>query len=226
MARQKHRTLFIGDIHGCHRELCNLLDKVDFTPATDRLIFLGDILNRGPNSIGVLELVHSIPCEVILGNHELGLLQYARARRKKRNPDFERVLEQMGKQRPYYLSWLANLPTFIESPSFLAVHAGLIPGLSLRQHPPGVITRLRTWGGDFNDLDNPINPPWFHQYRGKKLVVYGHWATMGLTIRKHTIGLDSGCVWGGALSALELPGRKITQVKAHTTYVRPDLSTQ
>ena len=208
----KKRTLFVGDVHGCYRELTELLEKTDFDPTDDRLIFLGDTINRGPHSGKVLELLHSIPCEVLMGNHELGLLKYVRGKGPP-NHDFEEVLHQMKDLRPFYLSWMESLPTFIETPSFLAVHAGIIPGLGPQKHPPEIITRLRTWGGDANDLDNPANPPWFELYTGKKLVVYGHWAAKGLTVREHTIGLDSGLVWGGALSALELPERKITQVK-------------
>ena len=222
MSSDKKRTLLVGDVHGCFRELTELLEKVDFDPSGDRLIFLGDIINRGPHSGKVLELVHSIPCEVVLGNHELGLTKYVQDKSPP-NPDFEEVLQQMEDKRDDYLAWMENLPTFIETPAFLAVHAGLIPNLSPQKHPPEIITRLRTWGGDFHDLDNPAHPPWYELYTGKKLVVYGHWALKGLTVRENTIGLDSGCVWGGALSALELPGRKITQVKAHAVYADPSV---
>ncbi len=220
MTRSKLRTIFIGDVHGCFFELIELLEKVNFDPLEDRLIFLGDIINKGPYSGRVLELIHSIACEVVLGNHELGLLKYV-GKRERCNANFDQVLEQMGKEKKYYLDWLRSLPTFIDDPQFLAIHGGLIPGLSPEQHDAGVITRIRTWGGNKEEFNNPLNPAWFELYREEKLVVYGHWAAMGLTVRENTVGIDSGCVWGGSLSALILPSREIFQVQARATYVDP-----
>ena len=203
------RTIFIGDVHGCFVELRELLEKVDFDPLCDRLIFLGDLINRGPFSGKVLQLVHSIPCEVILGNHELGLLKYT-ASISPPNSYFEEVLAQIESEKEYYLSWMQDLPTFIESEHFLAIHGGLVPNLAPKDHSAEDITNLRFWQGR----------PWFEQYLENKLVVYGHWAEKGLTVRKNTIGLDSGCIWGGALSALILPGKEVVQVKAKTSYLK------
>ena len=172
-------------------------------------------------------MIHSLPCEVIKGNHELSFLGFIEQKEsvgsglKRKN--YDRILEQMGQKRDLYLAWMKTWPLFIDDPLFLAVHAGVVPGLLPEQHEAQVMTRIRTWGGDKEDLHNPQDPPWFELYEGEKLVVYGHWAAMGLTLREKTIGLDSGCVWGGALSALVLPSRQVIQVKAKKTYCDPHL---
>ena len=182
------------------------------------------MINKGPSSGKVLEFIHSIPCEALMGNHEWGLLKYVDQKKKKEglvNIRFNDMLNQMGDKKAFYLDWLRNLPPYIEGPDFLAVHGGLVPGVPLSKQKVSIMTKIRTWGGDENDLDNPKDPPWFELYTGSKLVIYGHWAMMGLTVREKTIGLDSACVWGGALSALILPSKEIVQVKAQRAYADP-----
>lgn len=188
------RTLIVGDVHGCIRELDLLLAKVCYTPG-DRLIFLGDLINKGPASLAVLQRVKELGAEVILGNHELALLLEIEQGAK---PKFPRE----------YIEWMRSWPSYIDTKDFLVVHGGLIPDEDFRASDPRDITRIRLWQ----------EKPWFELYTGKKLVVFGHWAAMGLVWRDNAIGLDTGCVYGKQLSCLELPGRKLTQVDALEQY--------
>ena len=78
---------------------------------------------------------------------------------------------------------------------------------------------IRTWDGKGEDVNNKSHPPWHSFYKKKKLVIYGHWAEQGLREGKNTIGLDSGCVYGGKLSGVFLPERRIEQTPALKNYV-------
>lgn len=189
------RTLIIGDIHGCLRELQLLLEKVSYSASEDRLIFVGDLINKGPSSLAVLEYVKNLRCEVILGNHELALL----------------INYENEKRVPYpkeYIEWIKSWPLYIEEDDFIVVHGGIIPGQSLAQSDPNQLVRIRLWQGQ----------PWYEFYQDKKLVVFGHWAANGLVWRENAIGLDTGCVYGRQLSCLSLPGRQLYQVDALEAY--------
>ena len=216
-AMAKKRTLIVGDIHGCLREFEALLDKAQFAVGEDRLILVGDLVNKGPDSLGVLRKARELSCEVVLGNHEWNAL------RAQENPSFpskytEALKAQLGKEYGLWLEWFEHLPPFIEEEDFMVVHAGLRPGLHPSQTGREILTRIRTWDGLGEDLHRPGDPPWFEFYRGEKLVVFGHWASLGLMVRSNAICLDSGCVYGRELSALVLPERSILQVKAERAY--------
>ncbi len=211
------RTIFIGDVHGCFDELESLLDKVNFTPREDRLIFLGDLINKGPYPKEVVDFVRKGNHLCVLGNHELGFLRSLDEERYFKK-GFKKFYESLGKDRDEVIEWMRSLPLYIEEKDFICVHAGLEPGVPLAKQNPRVLTRIRTWGGDPEDLNNEDDPAWHDLYEGKKTVIYGHWAMQGLWETENTIGLDSGCVWGGKLSALIWPERKIKQVKAKRQY--------
>lgn len=210
------KTYIIGDVHGCLPELNRLLDVLDYSE-TDRIIFVGDLINKGPDSRGVLELVDSIGAEAIKGNKELGFLASMRGERTPTPNDLQTKAE-LGSDLDYWIEWMDALPLFIETDEFIIIHAGLIPGEHPSESDPNIITRIRTWDGQGNDLDNPSDPAWYELYDDDKLVVFGHWAALGLLVRENVICLDSGCVYGGKLSALELPVRSLHQVQAYKTY--------
>ncbi|MEZ4743795.1 MAG: metallophosphoesterase [Bdellovibrionota bacterium] len=202
---KKKRVLFIGDVHGCYAEMLNLLKTMGYMPDKDRLIFVGDMTNKGPHSEKVLKFIYDNKCEAILGNHELDFLH--KIKQGKPHP-----LTNQLNALDFWISWLEKLPLFIDTKEFLAVHAGICPNMELTDMPATLLTTIRTWDGKGQDLQNPKNPPWFELYHEEKLIIYGHWAAMGLTVRQNTIGLDSGCCYGGQLSGLELPSRKIFQI--------------
>ena len=112
-------------------------------------------------------------------------------------------------------------PLFIEDDRFLAVHAGLQPGRHPRDTRAGILLNIRTWDGEGADLGHPANPPWYDFYRGNRPVFYGHWARRGLNLRWNTFGLDSGCVYGRALSAYVLETGELVQVPAARVYYVP-----
>lgn len=217
-----NRTIFIGDVHGCFDELKELLEKVSFNKNSDRLIFLGDLINKGPHSKEVVDFVRGGGFECLLGNHELGFLR-SLTDEKFFKKGFKKFYESYSdaKEREETIEWIKNLPLYIEESDFICIHGGLEPHIPLNQQEPRVATRIRTWGGDREDLNNESNPPWHDFYEGEKTVIYGHWAMQGLHKTKNTICLDSGCVWGGKLSALIWPEKEVKQVKAHKQYAIP-----
>lgn len=198
------RTLIIGDVHGCLRELELLLEKVGFRNGADRLIFVGDLINKGPNSLGVLQRVYELGAEVVIGNHEHAML-------KSKTAAYPREL----------VAWVKTWPSFIEEKDFMVIHGGLIPGLHPKDSDPAIFTRLRTWNPKLKMPGKSADPAWFEFYTGKKLVVFGHWASKGLVWRENAIGIDTGCVYGRKLSCLCLPSKQLIQVDALEVYEVP-----
>ena len=213
------KVIIVGDVHGCLIELEELLDKCAYRPEKDRLIFVGDLINRGPHSFQVLQLAYSLGAESVLGNHEMSLLKGSLGNGPLRK-DTAKLLQKIKKQAPFLIPWIQSWPLYIREKKFIVVHAGVVPEYTLSKTPSKVLTHVRFWNPNSQQMDKYSGIPWYHLYQGKKLIVYGHWALEGLTVRKNTIGLDSACVWGGNLSALILPKQKIIQVKAKKCYVK------
>ena len=213
----RQRTIIIGDIHGCLDEFERLLQKLAFDKNNDRLILVGDLIHKGPNSLGVLNKVKQLNCQTVLGNHEDNFI------RSTRDPSFasasfEVLKKEMGREYSDWSQWMEKLPTYIEEDDFLVVHAGLRPGYHPKDTDRRILTRIRTWDGLGEVLFSKHDPPWFDFYDGKKLIIFGHWASLGLMIRPTTICLDSGCVYGKKLSAIILPERTLVQVNAKKVY--------
>lgn len=206
------RTIFIGDVHGCIEELRRLAELLQIRKR-DRVILLGDLINRGPQPAKTVRYVHDSGFECIMGNHEMDYIRHFRT-----NSRYLKLKKELGRTLH---KWILERPLYIESDRFLAVHAGLIPGLHPKESPPDIILNIRTWDGSGKDLKSPDNPPWYEYYRGKRTIVYGHWARQGLMVRSNTIGLDSGCVYGSYLSAWILESGELVQVKASRMYARP-----
>jgi bis(5'-nucleosyl)-tetraphosphatase (symmetrical) len=212
------RTILIGDVHGCLDELRALLSKLAPTSA-DRIILLGDLINRGPDPVGTVRYVAEHDFECLMGNHEHEYLRHRLTEEKYRN-----LYEALG---PDLHRWIKARPLYIEDEHFLAVHAGLQPGRHPRDTRPGLLLNIRTWDGSGGDLSDPANPPWYEFYHERRPVFYGHWARQGLNLRENTIGLDSGCVYGRYLSAYVLESGELVQIPAgRVYYVPPALRTQ
>ncbi|NBO73432.1 MAG: symmetrical bis(5'-nucleosyl)-tetraphosphatase [Gammaproteobacteria bacterium] len=252
----------IGDLQGCLAELQALLKDIRFRADRDQLWFVGDLVNRGPDSLAVLRLVRALGANarVVLGNHDLHLLAVAfGSRRKLREDDtLETILS--AADRHALLEWLLLQPLAVSEGTDLMVHAGVVPQWSaaevleyageveraLQADPQplfdamygnkpdcwsadlagsdrlrfiiNVLTRLRFCRPDGQiDLKMKGAPgsqeagwmPWFEvptrRSRNVRLVT-GHWSTLGLVDRADLLALDTGCVWGGALSAASLDG--------------------
>jgi len=206
------RTIFIGDVHGCRTELEEMLSALQLRP-DDRVIMLGDLINRGPDSAGVVKLVYNAGFECLMGNHEEEYLHLYQDEEKYKN-----LRQVIGREMH---SWIEARPLYIEENEFLAVHAGLQPGLHPKDTRRDILLNIRTWDGRGRDIRNPDNPPWYNFYNGTRPIFYGHWARKGLNLRDTTFGLDSGCVYGRALSAYILEEKKLIQIPARTTYYIP-----
>jgi bis(5'-nucleosyl)-tetraphosphatase (symmetrical) len=254
----------IGDVQGCDGALQQLLDKISFSPSRDTIYLLGDLVNRGPDSAGVLRrlMAYGHAAQCILGNHDLHLLAAAHGARKPGRKDtLNSVLD--APDRIALLDWLRQQPLAIRlqylDSEYLMVHAGVLPSWSATKTialasevetvlrspalpdflhqmygntPSGwkdsltgvdrlrvivnALTRLRfcTPQGEmeFSVTDGPAAAPagylpWFEvpgRQTADVCVAFGHWSTLSWLNRSDVFALDTGCVWGGSLSALKL----------------------
>lgn len=205
------RAIFIGDVHGCLAEFQELLNQLAIT-SSDRMISVGDLICKGPDSAGVLDLAMSLPnLRCVIGNHEARYLEYWRAggRPTDKSHD-EATVRQLEPRYSEYMAYIASWPLYLSIKEALVIHAGLRPGLPVEQQVLDDLTELREVGPNFR--------PWYEWYRNGKPAVFGHWVRREPLLLEHAIGLDTGCVYGGALTACVLPERKVVSVKARETY--------
>ncbi|OGH01128.1 MAG: hypothetical protein A2600_13310 [Candidatus Lambdaproteobacteria bacterium RIFOXYD1_FULL_56_27] len=207
------RTILVGDVHGCAEELSLLAQKVGYKPGQDEMILVGDLVNRGPDSLGAWELFQDLKARSVVGNHELHLIRDAAGIEVKKRW-IEGFKARFGDRFAAYLAEIRSWPLYLEREEFLVVHAGLWPGKHPQDTDPKALTSIRTWDGTGEDLQSESNPPWFDFYTGKKLVVFGHWAKLGGVVRPNVVGLDTGCVYGKKLTALVLPEKELVSVEA------------
>lgn len=230
-------TIIIGDVHGCAAELAELLERVGPSQA-DELCFVGDLVARGPDSRGVLRMVRELGARAVRGNHEERLLAARAARRKgEQGPRlgashlsvFEALTEEDWAQ-------LESLPLKIDldQHSLSIVHAGVVPGVSWENQDPRMVTHLRSIGDDGTPSDRH-GRLWGSLYQGPPHIVFGHNARLDVQLHAYATGLDTGCVYGGKLTALVLPAGSavppvesrrdaLVQVSAraqHSDYGRP-----
>lgn len=202
------RRIFIGDIQGCRRELVTLLERCDLRHGTDRVLPVGDLVNKGPDSEGVLRVLKDLDAESVLGNHDLWWLA------KQRWKD------------PALRSWLAAQPVVRVHDDVIQVHAGLNPTWTeaklrgpLTAAEVEYATNIRYCLPDGTpapeDWPPPAPPyqPWDEFWLGKP-VVCGHWARRGLVQNPRCTSLDTGCCYGGRLTAWIPEDRRIVQVDA------------
>jgi diadenosine tetraphosphatase ApaH/serine/threonine PP2A family protein phosphatase len=206
------RTIVIGDVHGCYFELAALLDEIRVRD-TDRLIFVGDLVTKGPANRQVLEFVRQRRnCESVLGNHECLLARIF----SEQEAEFElahlRTLAELGNEAAPYLEWISRLPAYIDLGDFAVVHAGVRPGLPLEKQSIDDLTRLRTLNG------SQPRTPWFERYHEKKTMIFGHTVFDAPLVRENAIGIDTGCVYGGSLTAVVLPERRLVSMPAVKAY--------
>ena len=207
------RTLIVGDVHGCIVELAGLLDSLAAGPS-DRVFFVGDLLARGPDSRAVLALFREIGGRSVLGNHEARLLEARRARvegnkRPRLAPPDYALLHQLGEA-----DWalLAELPLYWQLPEHDAciVHAGIVPELPVDAQDAWTLTHVRSLDASGRPSERHDHEPWAARYRSGPHIVFGHNSRLGLQLQPCATGLDTGCVYGGRLSALVLgPGQTI-----------------
>lgn len=222
------RNVIIGDIHGCFEEFQKLIEVVNLQPG-DKVICLGDFMDKGPYPVECLQYARRKGFASIKGNHEERHAKWRRnVEREKVNSAyknamraFSRAEEQVENSRltEEDLAWIRSLPYYIEViPGLLAVHGGLLPGLPLKDQPEDKIIRARWVDADGKPVPTDYDakeaqPPgtfhWTEQYDGDLNVVYGHEAHSLHTPRiderpngTKCYGIDTGCVHGGRLTAM------------------------
>lgn len=213
---EKTRKIVVGDIHGCRVEFEKLLDKVDFDPLSDELYLVGDLINKGPDSLGVIHSALSAEATIIAGNHELHFLNAVREKTLKKHTSFLEMTKNWSSETiEWVCTWIETLPLYHENEDFLMLHAGLEPDFPLEMQNQKTLCTIR-------NLKN--GDPWHKAYKGTKPIVYGHWALQGRHFTKNTFGLDSGCVYGRELSALIFPEKRLISIPAEKSYVLPQKS--
>lgn len=203
------RIIVFGDIHGCYDEWQALMEKLSVT-SDDQLVSVGDMICRGPASVKCLDWAMSHPrFSWVLGNHELRFLKAWKEGEKPGAKSYDLdVVKDMGDRFGAYMQFLAQTPFYLDGSEFLVLHAGLRPGIALKHQTAEDLTEIREFQ----------NRPWYEFYKGRKPVVFGHWVRREPLLREHVIGLDTGCVYGGKLSAYVYPDHRVTSVPARKVY--------
>jgi predicted phosphodiesterase len=217
------RTLIVGDVHGCREELEDLLEESGWEEG-DQLVLVGDLVAKGPDSLGVVRLMRKLGALAARGNHDQHCLKWWDAKcagdeLPTLRPAHQRVADELEQDD---WQWLGALPFWIELAEHdaLVVHGGLLPDLPLEDQDPYDLMNMRSILADgtaSKDYEEGI--PWASVWPGPRLVVFGHDAVRGLQNRPHSVGLDTGCVYGGWLTGLWVPGRDLVSVPARGTYV-------
>ncbi len=235
------RRIFVGDVQGCATELSELLGLLHLDPSRDELWFAGDLVNRGPRSLDALRMARREGTGTVLGNHDLHLLAVASGARSARPGDtLDEILAAPDRQD--LLMWLRRQPLLVSWPDLWLVHAGLSPRwpdpvfvarrlereIQNGEIPFGdadlqFLTTVRSCNSagerPSSDRNTPAGyQPWDEHYRGSRRVVFGHWAARGLVRTPRVRGIDTGCVWGGRLSAWIAEEDRIVSVRAKKTY--------
>jgi len=261
----------VGDVQGCDDALARLLAEIGFSPSRDHLHLLGDLVNRGPQSLAVLRRLRALEgsASALLGNHDLHLLAVAHGvKRAHRSDTLHEILDDPGREG--WLDWLRQRPLADRAEGWLLVHAGVPPpwdaaqtlalareveallrgaelprflhamygnaparwsdalqGAERWRYIVNALTRMRFVAAD-GTLDFKVKEgagaappglvPWF-EAPGRRTqgtpIAFGHWSTLGLITRPDLLALDTGCVWGGCLSAARIDGgrRELVQVR-------------
>lgn len=271
-------TYVIGDVHGCIDELKALLEKINFNKSKDTVIFVGDLVNRGPSSVAVIKFIWELgdAAKVVLGNHDITLIAIALKATDYNSPVYSEILNSDVADE--IINWYRQQPLLIHLPEYNVVvtHAGIPPHWSVKKAAKcakkaskrlrddncaeylraAYKTNINQWNKADNSLDKftfTINAltrmrycqldgildydeksslgrqrkglyPWFmlRNYRQSKtqtkpiLIVFGHWASLGYSYNNYTYCIDSGCVWGGKLTALRVDQEHIEKIQINS----------
>ena len=239
----------VGDIHGCYDETLELLEKLGYDistvpgdeknygievthPENRQVIFLGDLVDRGPNSPAVLKLVMSMVRSGIAwcvpGNHDLKLQKKLNGKNVAIKHGLAETLEQLDKEPPKFINdvkeFLYSLISHyvFDDGKLVVAHAGLKEKMQGRGS--AAVRAFCLYGettGEINEFGLPVRYNWASEYRGKAKVVYAHTPVPVAEWFNKTIDIDTGCVFGGKLTALRYPGEELVSVPAHKVYCEP-----
>ena len=229
----------IGDIHGCYDELYELLEKLGYVVDQDydtaystknrKAVFLGDLVDRGPKSPKVLRLVMSMVKEgrayCVIGNHDGKLLRKLKGSKVQEIHGLEKTLEQLEHESEQFIQevkqFLEGLVSHyvFDAGKLVVVHAGLREALQGRESKK--VRDLAMFGETTGKLDEfglPVRLNWSEAYKGSAFVVYGHTPQAKARIINNTINIDTGCVFGGKLTAFRYPEKEIIDIPARQIY--------
>ncbi len=239
----------IGDIHGCYDETILLLEELGYNigsidddgknygfdvnhPEKRQVIFLGDLVDRGPNSPAVLKLVMSMvrngSALCVPGNHDLKLQKKLNGKNVQLKHGLAETMEQLENESPEFITdvkeFLYSLIShYILDDGKLAVaHAGIKEEMQGRGS--GAVRAFCLYGettGEIDEFGLPVRYNWASEYRGRAKVIYGHTPVPNAEWLNKTIDIDTGCVFGGELSALRYPEEELISVKAAKVYSEP-----
>ena len=230
----------IGDIHGCFDELTALLTKLGYkvdghaaTPPEGRkAVFLGDLVDRGPKSPDVLKLVMGMAQNgtalCVPGNHDMKFLRKLRGKDVQITHGLADTLQQMSAEPPEFADavrrFLDDLVSHyvLDGGKLVVAHAGM--KTEMQGRGSGKVREFALYGettGETDEFGLPVRYPWASDYRGSASVVYGHTPVPTPEWLNHTLNIDTGCVFGGSLTALRWPEREIVSVPSLATYAEP-----
>ena len=219
----KTRIIIIGDVHGCYDELILLLTKCNWNPQSDTVILVGDLVSKGPKSAEVIKFVYKNKFYSVQGNVDCrALLLYSKL---KSNPlhdwgEFEWIKLLTANE----ISFIENLPLIIRIPhlKILIVHAGIIPNIELTKQNRFLVQNMRNIYNNEKQLigshQTVLGEPWAKSWKGPEHIYFGHDAVRKLQREEFATGLDTGCCYGGSLSAILLPENSLISVKAAKSY--------
>lgn len=239
--KQEHGPLdIIGDVHGCYDELRTLLATLGYVmhestwahPAGRKAVFVGDLVDRGPNSPGVLKLVMGMveagTAYCVPGNHDIKLMRHLSGKQVHLRHGLEKTVEQLDHETDAFRE---KIKTFInglvshyvfDDGKLVVAHAGLKEGMQGRGS--GAVREFCLYGettGETDEFGLPVRYNWAAEYKGKAMVVYGHTPVPQAQWLNNTIDIDTGCVFGGKLTALRYPERELVSVPAAEVYCEP-----
>lgn len=238
----------IGDIHGCFDELASLLRELGYElsreegeagprwnvvpPEGRRAIFVGDLVDRGPKTPEVLRLVMDMVAAgrafCVAGNHEVKLCRKLSGRQVKVTHGLAESVEQLDREAPEFVArakeFMEGLISHyvLDGGRLVVAHAGLKEAMHGRAS--GRVRQFALYGDTTGETDAyglPVRHPWAEEYRGDALVVYGHTPVPEPEWLNRTVNIDTGCVFGGELTALRYPEREIVSVPAERTWYEP-----
>jgi protein phosphatase len=233
----------VGDVHGCYDELCCLLERLGYSvdkengaaafPNGERkAVFLGDLCDRGPENVKTLRLVMNMTesgaALCVPGNHDTKLLRWLKGAQVQFTHGLDVTVKEMEEQPPEFRekarSFLSGLVShyLLDGGKLVVAHAGLKEKFQGRAS--GTVRKFCLYGettGETDEFGLPVRLDWAEEYRGKAFVVYGHTPSEEAQILNNTFCVDTGCVFGGALTALRYPEKELARVPARREYYAP-----
>jgi polynucleotide kinase-phosphatase len=230
----------IGDIHGCYDELVTLLGKLGYVnnaetwahPEGRKAVFAGDLVDRGPKTPEVLKLVMAMTAAgtayCVSGNHDVKLMRWLNGKNVQAKHGLEKSIEQLAGETPEFKNQVSKFIDDLishyvfDNGKLVVAHAGLKE--SMQGRGSGAVREFCLYGdttGEIDEFGLPVRLNWAAEYTGKAMVVYGHTPVPLAQWLNNTIDIDTGCVFGGSLTALRYPERELVAVKAKVIYCEP-----